>query len=319
MVGPPQTRESIARNEKLLHEIEVIFSGWTPPVFDDAFFDKTPKLKAIFYAAGPIALADSAFERGIVATTAHEANSVPVAEYTLATILFGLKHGWQLSRKTRLYRSFPDRNHVPGCYGSTVGLISLGAIARILIRLLKPFELNVLVFDPFLTAEAATELGVEQASLKEVFRTADVVSLHTPALPETIGMVRGEHLESMKSGATFINTARGSIVRQDELIEVAIRRPDLQFVLDVTDPEEPPPPDNPIYDLPNVVLTPHIAGSAGGECRRLGRYMVEELERYVAGEPLKWGITRNVSRKAPRLEVTLPSHGVRVPSSQAIA
>ena len=94
---------------------------------------------------------------------------------------------------------------------------------------------------------------------------------------------------SMRPGATFINTARGGVVRQAELIEVAKQRPDLQFVLDVTNPE-PPEKESPLYDLPNVVLTPHIAGSAGGECRRMGQYLADELERFVAGERLQWAI-----------------------------
>jgi phosphoglycerate dehydrogenase-like enzyme len=289
MIAPPQTRESIAQNPDLLESAQVIFSGWTPPRFDDAFFDKAPNLKAIFYAAGRLNLADSARQRGIVATTAHDANSIPVAEYTLATLLFSLKHGWQLSRQTRQQRRFVARDGAPGCYGATVGLISLGTIARILLKLLAPFELNVLVYDPFMSAAEAAELNVEKVSLDELFRRSDVVSLHTPFYPETRGMIRGNHLASMKSGATFINTARGAIVRQDEMIDVAIGRPDLQFVLDVTDPDSPTA-DSALYDLANVLLTPHIAGSVGGECRRMGQYMVEELERYMRGEPLKWAV-----------------------------
>src|SRR5205823_690272 len=116
------------------------------------------------------------------------------------------------------------------------------------------------------------------------------VSLHTPHLPETEGMITGRHLDSMKRGATFINTARGQVVREGEMIEVLSRRPDLQAVLDVTAPE-PPAADSPLYTLENVVLTPHIAGSLGEECRRMGRYMVDELRRYLAGEPLKWQVT----------------------------
>jgi phosphoglycerate dehydrogenase-like enzyme len=94
----------------------------------------------------------------------------------------------------------------------------------------------------------------------------------------------------MKPGASFINTARGQIVREDELIDVARRRKDLQFVLDVTC-HEPPPTDSPLYTLPNVMLTPHIAGSVGTECRRMGRCMVEELQRFLDGEPLRWPVT----------------------------
>src|SRR5439155_17691578 len=99
-----------------------------------------------------------------------------------------------------------------------------------------------------------------------------------------------ELLSSMKQGATFINTARGMVVRQDEMIRVATLRPDLQFVLDVAIPE-PPEPASAVYWLPNVMFTPHIAGSGGAECRRMGRYMVEELERFASGQPLRWAVT----------------------------
>jgi phosphoglycerate dehydrogenase-like enzyme len=118
-----------------------------------------------------------------------------------------------------------------------------------------------------------------------------VVSLHTPWLPETEGLIRGSHLASMKRGAAFVNTSRGAVVREAEMVSVLKDRPDITAVLDVTHPE-PPEPDSLLYDLPNVVLTPHIAGSQGDECRRMGRLIVGELRRYVAGEPLEHEITR---------------------------
>jgi phosphoglycerate dehydrogenase-like enzyme len=178
--------------------------------------------------------------------------------------------------------------------------------------LLRSFDLPVLAYDPYLTAREEAELEVQAVPLDELFRRSDVVSLHTPLLAETEGMITGAHLAAMKHGATFINTARGSIVRQDELIEVARRRPDLPFVLDVVEPE-PPLPDSPLYSLENVLLTPHIAGSVGAECRRLGRYMVEELERYLAGKPLRWVVTPQlaaISTHRPirgKVRVSLPA------------
>ena len=108
-------------------------------------------------------------------------------------------------------------------------------------------------------------------------------------------MITGAHIASMKEGATFINTARGAIVREPEMTAVLAERPDLFAILDVTDPE-PPVDGSPLYTLPNVVLTPHIAGSMDGECRRMGRTMVEECRRYLAGEPLRWAIDRERAR-----------------------
>jgi phosphoglycerate dehydrogenase-like enzyme len=302
IIAPPlSARDALARPE-LLAEADVIFSGWKGPMLDEAFFAAAAKLKAIFYGAGTMGyiLTPAVWERGIVVTSALEANAVPVAEYTLATILFSLKHGWKLARDTRKLRIHPDRNNAPGCYGSTVGLVSLGAIARKLLKLLRPFDLNALVYDPFLAAEDAELLGVEQVSLAAVFERADVVSLHAPSFPETRGMITGEHFASMKPGATFINTSRGELVREEEMIEVLSSRPDLQAVLDVTI-KEPPEAESPFYNLENVVLTPHIAGSAGNECRRMGRYMVEEVRRYLAGEPLKYALTeKSVMRSSHR-------------------
>lgn len=296
LLAPPQTRESIAAHKNLLSETDVIFSGWGGPVLDQAFLDSAPRLRGFFYGAGSLAsiLTSAVWERRprLTITTALAANAVPVAEFTLANILYALKHGWRLSREMRQPRTAApvDGRLVPGCYRSTVGLISLGTIARRLLALLKPFELNVLVYDPFVEPAEADALGVACVPLEEMFRRCDVISLHAPQLVETKGMITGKLLGSMKPGATFINTARPLIVRQDELIEVARQRPDLQFVLDVTDPE-PLPADSPLRALENVIVTPHIAGSVGNECRRMGRFMVEELERFVAGRPLLGAVT----------------------------
>jgi phosphoglycerate dehydrogenase-like enzyme len=120
----------------------------------------------------------------------------------------------------------------------------------------------------------------------ELFESSEVVSLHAPLLSETEGMILGSHLASMKRNATLINTSRGAIVREAEMVETLEERPDLWAVFDATHPE-PPEPDSRLYGLPNVVLTPHIAGSLGSECRRMGRLVVDELRRYVAGEPLE--------------------------------
>jgi phosphoglycerate dehydrogenase-like enzyme len=306
----PQTHLLAPENDQSLAQTEVLISGWGAPLLDKAFLDAAPKLRAVFYGAGATGhiLTPAVWERGIRITSAASANAVPVAEYTLATILFSLKHGWRLSRETRQQRSYSSRDNVPGCYGSTVGLISLGVIAQLVIRMLKPFDLQILVYDPFVTDSQAKHLGVEKVLLDDLFRRSDVVSLHTPHLPETTGLITGAHLASMKPGGTFINTARGAVVREQQMIEVLSQRPDLQAVLDVTE-NEPTAPGSLLYDLPNVVLTPHIAGSVGNECRRMGRFMVDELKRYLAGEPLQGEVTRQTSRHS--------SH--RAGGSQAVA
>jgi phosphoglycerate dehydrogenase-like enzyme len=158
--------------------------------------------------------------------------------------------------------------------------------------MLRGFDLRVIAYDPHCTPAAAQALGVELVSLDEIFQRAHVVSLHTPWLPETEGMVTGAHIAAMREGATFINTARGIIVREAEMIEVLRARPDLTAILDVTRPE-PPVPDSPLFSLPNVVLTPHIAGAMDDECRRMGYFLVDELDRYLQGQKSPARLTRD--------------------------
>jgi len=291
-VAPPQTREAITIDPSVLRDVEVIFGGWGMPVMDDRILDAAPRLDAIFYAAGAVGswMTQATWDRGITVTTASEANSVPVAEFTLATTLFSLKHGWSLSRRTRTERTFPDRNKAPGAFESVVGLVSLGAIGRRVVKLLRPFDLKIIAYDPFVSPAQANKLGVEMVTLEELFRRGDVVSLHTPLLPETTGMITGRHVAMMKHGATLINTSRGELICEEEMLDALERRTDLQAVLD-TVCAEPPPQESRLYTLDNLLLTPHIAGSVGNECRRMGQCMVEELERYVHGKPLKWALT----------------------------
>jgi len=272
-------------------EVEMIFSSWGMVPMDDAFFRRFPKLKVVFYGAGTVRgfVTDAFWRRKIRLTNAASANAVPVSEYTISQILFALKHGWQQALYIRKHKKFPDRYLLPGAYQSTVGLISLGMIGRLVAKKLQQFDLNVVAYDPYITPEEGAKLKVKLMSLEEVFSVSDVVSCHAPVLKETEKMIQRRHFESMKPGATFINTARGALVHEDEMIHVLKKRPDLFALLDVTEPM-PPVEGSPLYTMPNIMLTPHIAGCLGHECRRMGKLMVEELDRYLDGKPLRYEI-----------------------------
>jgi phosphoglycerate dehydrogenase-like enzyme len=291
--APPQTANDVIANRAILQDADVIFSGWGGPRMDTDFLNAAPNLKAVFYGAGSIRslVTDAFWGHGIIITSAAAANAIPVAEFTLAQIILSLKRAWFYVLEGKRSGQWVARQPVPGAYGSTVGLISLGLIGRRVAELLRPFDVRVIAYDPFFSAQAVADLGVELVSLDEVFSRADVVSLHTPWLPETVGIITGAHFAQMKHNSTFINTARGAIVREDEMIAVLQQRPDIYALLDVTYPE-PPAAGSPLYSLPNVILTPHIAGSLDAECWRMGHYMVEELERYLKGEPLRYAITQ---------------------------
>ena len=293
VVAPPQTTASVHEDPSVLAGVEAIFSGWGMARLDEDFLSASPNLRIVFYGAGSIRYfaTEAAWDRGITICSAWAANAVPVTEFTLAQIILGLKRVWHHALAIKQAQAWVNKVSVAGAYGSTVGLISLGMIGRMVAERLRALDVDVIAYDPYVSAGTAAALGVRLVGLETVFHEADVVSLHTPNLPETRGMITGAHLASMKEGATFINTARGAVVRELEMIEVLSVRSDLFAILDVTDPE-PPVEGSPLYTLPNVILTPHIAGSMEEECRRMGQYMIDECRRYLAGEPLRWSIDR---------------------------
>ena len=282
----------------LLRSARVVVSSWGGPQLEGGLLDAMPSLELYLYGAGSIKglMGEAAWDRGIRITSAAQANGVPVAEFALAQILFSMKHGWSMMRRCSSgERSLWLMNKdVPGNYHTHVGVIGLSMIGRQLCRLLRPFDLHVSVYDPVADDTAFMEHGAQRMDLDSIFRHSDVVSLHAPWLPETEGMIRGEHFAMMKPGATFINTARGALVREQEMIEVLRARPDLTVVLDVCHPE-PPDEGSPLFALPNVFLTPHLAGSMGPECARMGAYMAAELKRYLAGEPMLGEVRREAA------------------------
>ncbi len=295
------TKAMILENPEKFEDIDIVMSTWTCSKFDSDMLNIFKSLKIIFYGAGSIkgVVSEPFWDKGIRICSAWGANGVPVAHFTVSQILFSLKQGWsfmnsykQTGRKIKSAANQTPRI-VYGTYKSTVGLISLGLIGKLVARLLEPFDLNVVAYDPFLTQDAADKAGlkIKMLSLDEVFSQSDVVSLHTPLLPETIGMVTGKHFESMKVSSTFINTSRGAIIKENEMIDVLKKRPDLYVCLDVTNPE-PPADDSPLFTLPNVIITPHIAGSMERECTRMGDFMLSELKHYLNNENMDWEVDR---------------------------
>lgn len=275
-----------------LASADFLITGWgCPPITADVL-DLAPRLQAVLHTAGSVkALLSPAFwERGLAITSAAAANAVPVAEYTVAAILFAGKNVFGLRDRYHSTRHFTlaEVQTGVGNYGRTVGLIGASRIGRRVIELLRPFDLEVCLFDPYVDAAGAAELGVRLVDLDTLLRTSDVVSVHAPANPRTDRLVGAEQLALMRDGATLINTARGSLVDTDALIG-HLQAGRLYAVLDVTEPE-PLPTGSALWELPNTFLTPHIAGSHGNELARMGDCIIDELERFLSGRPFAHAI-----------------------------
>jgi len=292
------TRENWREHLGLLREAEAIVSSWEGAILDDELLAAMPNLKVYFYGAGTIheLMTGAAWDRGIRITSAMSVNAVPVAEFVLGQTIVSLKRGWEYMQlaKANAAHLWHYNKPVPGMFGSKVGLVGFGAIARKTCELLQPFDVEVYASDLDIPDGTDRELGVGFVSTEEIFRTCDVVSLHLPSNESTKGIIGRELLETMKQGATLINTARGAVIDQPELVEFLKTRPDVYACIDVTEPE-PPEADCPLFNLPNVVLTPHLAGSMGNECRRIGQFICNEIDRYLAGRPLEGEITRELA------------------------
>lgn len=288
-----------AASKALLADVEYIFSGWGVPPIDAEFLQAAPKLKHVFYGSGTIRSfwTEAAQKSGVTISSAWKANAVPTSEFAYATILLALKKFYRVVRATSNgNRKWELPSDAAGLFKSTVGLLSLGTIGQRVARSLRDQnQLNVIACDPFANKALADELGVQLVSLEELFSASDVVSLHAPDLPETRGMINEGCLQSMKLNATLINSARGHLIDEEALIRVFRQRCDLDALLDVTI-DEPPSADSALWDIENITLTPHIAGSINNECQRMGEYMVEELERKIAELPLQHEVTPDVFR-----------------------
>jgi phosphoglycerate dehydrogenase-like enzyme len=280
---------------EVLREADFLFATWGMPKLDSDFLAAAPRLKVVFYAAGTVKgfVTEESYARGILISSAWGANAIPVAEYAHAAILLSLKSFWRFARQPAGMKFSREKISIPGAYKTQVGLVSLGAIGRSVAARLASSEVEILAHDPFIEPQVAALLGVTSVSLEELFARSDVISIHAPLLPETENLVTGALIRSMKQGATFINTARGALVHEAGLCAVLRERPDLTAILDVTQPE-PPSADAPLRTLENVILTPHIAGSLGGEITRMGRWMVDEMRLFLNGEPLRHGVTREM-------------------------
>jgi phosphoglycerate dehydrogenase-like enzyme len=291
----PVTAFEEPRAVELLGRADLLLSSWGCPPIDAHVLARAPRLRAIVHAAGTVKqhVTDACWERGLLVTAAAAANAVPVAEYTLAAILFANKKVLRLQQRYHELRSFrwwPAEFRGLGNFNKVVGIVGASQVGRRVIALLQPFDLTVQVFDPFLDASQAAALGAHAVELDELLRTSDTVSLHAPALPETRHMIDRRRLALLRDGATLINTARGWLV-DGAALEDELRSGRIDAIIDTTEPEVLPK-DSPLYDLPNVFLTPHVAGAMGTETQRMADLALDEIERFTRGEPFRYDIRR---------------------------
>ena len=264
-----------------------IITSWNSPVIDTAILDVCPDLKAVLHAAGSVkpVVSDALIEKKIRMTASAIAIGEGVAETALAYAISGSKRFFWLNEDVKAGKWEERKKIVRDFYDIKVGVISGGMVGKHMVKLLKNFHVDILMYDPILTKEQIAEIGAEKVTLDELMSQCDVVSIHAPSIPATDNMINKDNLKLMKDGAVLINTARGSIINEQDLI-AELKKGRIYACLDVTNPE-PPASDCELFGLPNVVMTPHLAGTVTNGKKRIALHVCEELERFQSGERMK--------------------------------
>jgi len=265
-----------------------LVTGWGSRALSEEVFANAPGLRIIAHSAGSVRvlvtaemIAEHLLPRGIVLFSANQAIALNVAEASVGMLIM-MSRRW-LDHNAYYHQTGQWRSpEVPinGQYlrGCRLGLVSASAVAREVIRLLKPWDIEFLVYDPYLTDDGAAALGVRKVELNQLFEEADHVSVHAPKIPETDKLIGGEQLRRLKDGAAFVNTARGSVIDEEALIEEA--QTGRIFVA----------LDHPFQHLPNVCLLPHTAGAGDYGYFQIGETTVQALEDAFAGRPVQGAV-----------------------------
>lgn len=310
-IFPPQLLDQLAQHGELaineggntpedilpvMKDADVVITCWGSPHLTKEYLDVAPNLKLILHAAGTVApiVDEEIWRRGIRVVCAGIAMARGVAEVTLGLMISASKDFFRLNDQIHAggWQNGVERT-VVDLYDITIGIIGGGMIGKQVIQLLKMYEVDIVVYDPYITEEACQEMGVRKVELEELLRISDIVSLHASAIPETYHMINAQTLKLMKKDAGLINTARGMLIDEKALYE-HMTAGNLRFAcLDVTDPE-PPLFDNPLRKLSNVIFLPHIAGVVNNGLLRLGRHVIKELELFEAGKPAIHEITEDI-------------------------
>lgn len=293
---PPFDPAVEARMIAFARDLDALIIGPGAPKITDRIMAACPRLKLIGEIEGDrfarrIDMAAAA-AHGIQVSDTTQGSSFPVAEWALAMMLIGLRNAGELFRRlvdgevlTNDWKKAQVGYRNGELTGRTVGLIGCGYIGRHLLKLLAPFDVEVLVHDPHAPRVIADIYDVSFTSLDQLMATSDVVVCLAPLTAETRGMIGARQLGLLRPETVLVNVSRGAVIDSAALI-ARLRQGDITACLDVFDPE-PIPADSPIRAMRNVFMTPHIAGVTADCGPRFVRLMIEEIERHFQGHELR--------------------------------
>ncbi len=265
-------------------------------------FERGRKLKLVAACRGNVTHVDieAATEHGVLVVNTPARNATAVAELTVGLMLALVRNipaahqmvssgGWV--DPTVCYSSFRGTELA----GKTIGIVGFGAIGQQVARMLSAFETSILVYDPYVDSDEITRMDARPIGLDELLEQSDFVTLHCPALPETMGLINAQRIASMKPTAYLVNTAGAAIVDREAIVQALKEQHIAGAAFDVYE-TWPVQLDNPLLKLDNVILTPHIGGSTDETVERHSRMIADDIERFLRGErpknllnPQAWG------------------------------
>lgn len=279
----------------VIGDYDALLTCWGAPKLTPEVLEAAKRLKIVAHSAGTVKffIDEDVLERGIRVSSASAAMAPAVAEFALIFTMLGLRpvHEYNevMHNEPEKWEANGAREFGPEIASSRIGVVGAGLVGRQYIAKVRALGAEVVVADPYLSDEDVATMGVERVDLPELMARCPIVVIHAPTTPETHHMIGEAELAAMPDGGFLVNTARSWVVDQDALL-AELRSGRLRAALDVYD-QEPLPADHPFRSLPNVILTPHVAGASGQTNRRQGLFAVEDLQRYFAGEPLAHEVT----------------------------
>ncbi len=285
---------------ELAHDADIVITSWGSPNLTEEVMAQLPKLKYVAHAAGSVkpVVSDAMWEKGVRVTSSAKVLGIGVAETTLGYTIAAVKNLFNVSRSLANGGWYEEFDDIRELFELKIGVVSGGMVGSHYMKLLSMFDVEILLYDPFITEEQARErYNAKKVSLEELLKESDVVSIHAPSIPETNHMFNADTLALMKKDAILINTARGSIIDEKALYE-HMKAGNLKYAcLDVFDPE-PPVADHPLRSLPNCIMSPHLAGLTHNGLLRIGAHCVQEIKRFLAGEPMITEVTQEQLSKS---------------------
>ena len=282
----------------IIGDVDVVIGGWDMPVFTPRILDAAKKLKYIGHAAGSVKhyiINEDVFDRGITVSNAAMGIAKYVAEGALALILAALKDLYGINYTMKVDKADPSgAMYTDSLYNKKVGLIGFGMVGRAMPPLLAPFDTEISVYDPYLSADAAKACGVIKKELNDLLADSDIISLHAPNTPETKNMLNLNNLCMIKPGALLVNTARAAIV--DELALLGeLKKDRFKAALDVFW-KEPLPKDHELRRMPGVLITPHNVAYAARQRAEQVEIVINDIKLFLDGKKPIYNIDKHIYR-----------------------